>query len=234
MMGKYLDRDEKLATSAPAFPAKAGTHGSGAPNFSSNCTSLPTTHKLVRRNDRPRLAPGKTSWIGYRRIPGAPTCQEGDYTPSSDSQTFDTTPGRVTVSRGAKHGQGQPLSWWRWGGPRKAPGPEEPAAWRNYPTPPGPALPGSVGQRCFRPSATEDVPPFHGGASKPAHAGAPAAPPMLSPQVQGVQGQRLQGRPQRPRPQATPDTATAAYRGCRETPAADCTAGRRGLGLPGD
>jgi hypothetical protein len=29
-LGKYLDRDEKLATSAPAFPAKAGTHGSGA------------------------------------------------------------------------------------------------------------------------------------------------------------------------------------------------------------
>jgi hypothetical protein len=35
-LGKYLDRDEKLATSAPAFPAKAGTHASSAPNFSSN------------------------------------------------------------------------------------------------------------------------------------------------------------------------------------------------------
>jgi heme A synthase len=42
-LGKHPDRDEKLATSAPAFPAKAGTHGSAVPNFSSNCSSLPTT-----------------------------------------------------------------------------------------------------------------------------------------------------------------------------------------------
>jgi hypothetical protein len=42
-LGKYPDRDEKLAISAPAFPAKAGTHGSASPNFSSDCGSLATT-----------------------------------------------------------------------------------------------------------------------------------------------------------------------------------------------
>src|SRR6516162_8235126 len=84
---------------------------------------------------------------------------------------------RVTGSSGgAWRGQGRPLGW-----KLKAPDPEEPAAWRSYPPPRGPALPGSVGQRCLRSSATEDVPPLHGGAMKHAHAAASAAPPMLSP-----------------------------------------------------
>src|SRR6516162_6492574 len=83
---------------------------------------------------------------------------------------------RVTGSSGgARRGQGRPLGW-----KLKAPDPEEPAAWRSYPPPRGQTLPGSVGQPCSRSLPTEDVPPFHGGASKPAHAGASAAPPMLS------------------------------------------------------
>jgi hypothetical protein len=102
--------------------------------------------------------------------------QRGATPPSSASQTFDTTPGRVTVSRGARRGRGQPLGW-----RRKAPDPEEPAAWRSYLPRRGPALPGSVGSPCFRPLPTEGVPSFRRGALKPAHAGAPAAPPMLSP-----------------------------------------------------
>jgi len=42
-LGKYPDRDEKLAISAPAFPAKAGTHGSAGPNFSNDCNSPTAT-----------------------------------------------------------------------------------------------------------------------------------------------------------------------------------------------
>src|ERR1700751_1655661 len=145
--------------------------------------------------------------------------KRGATPPSSDSR-------RVTGSSGgAWHGQGQPLGWkWK----LKAPNPEEPAAWRSYPPPRGQTLPGSVGQPCFRSSPTEDAPPIHGDALKLAHAGASAAPPMLFPQVQG-----LQGRSQSPLGQATPDTPTAAYRVCRGTPAADCTAGRRGRDPPG-
>src|SRR6516165_378465 len=105
--------------------------------------------------------------------------KRGATPPSSDSRT--RKPGRVTGSSGgARRGQGRPLGW-----KLKAPDPEEPAAWRSYPPPRGQTLPGSVGWRWFRSSPTEDVPPFHGGALTPAHAGVPAASPMLSRQVQG-------------------------------------------------
>jgi len=87
---------------------------------------------------------------------------------------FDAKPGRVTgSSAGARRDQGRPMGW-----RLKAPGPEEPAAWRSYPPAGGPALPGSVGSPCLRSSATADVPPVHGGALRPARAGAPAASPM--------------------------------------------------------
>ena|SRR6516165_5265000 len=149
--------------------------------------------------------------------------KRGATPPSSDSRT--RKPGRVTGSSGgARRGQGRPLGW-----KLKAPDPEEPAAWRSYPPPRGQTLPGSVGSRWFQSSPMEGAPSVRGGASKPAHAGASGAPPMLSPQVQG-----LPGRSQLPLGEATPDTPTAAYRGCRETPSADCTAVRRGRGPPED
>ena len=60
-VGKYPDRDEKLATFAPAVPAKAGTHGSAAASFSGNCSALPTLTSSCGGTVDPGFLPGKTS-----------------------------------------------------------------------------------------------------------------------------------------------------------------------------
>jgi hypothetical protein len=47
-LGKYPDRDGKLATSALAVPAKAGIHASAASNFAKRFQCLTSDYRFVR------------------------------------------------------------------------------------------------------------------------------------------------------------------------------------------
>jgi len=131
----------------------------------------------------------------------------------------DATPGRVSCcspSRVAWRARGRSPGW-----RLKAPDPEAPAGSRSYPTGGEPALPGSVGLRWFRSLPPEDGPSFPYGALKPVPAGAPVAPPMLPPQVQG------------PSPEAAQPPVARMARTLAPPAPADWTSARRDRAPPG-
>ena len=100
--------------------------------------------------------------VAAARVPGR---RRGATPPSSHSQISDTTPEQVTCCSPVVAAEAL-------------------AAFRSYPTAGEPALPGSVGQQCFRSSPTVDGPPFPCGALTPVHGGASAASPMWRPPAQ--------------------------------------------------
>jgi hypothetical protein len=71
-LGKYPDRDEKLATSAFAVPAKAGIDASAASNFSSDCSALPAVTGSCGGNNGPRHFAGEDQGVGCRMILAQP------------------------------------------------------------------------------------------------------------------------------------------------------------------